>query len=129
VVQALESTSTKNALNMTSTPSIRLHSGVQRRQFAFISCTEQSHVKVCLSCSHGMERPQVASGGERLQMWRKLRTTDEGRSYSLGAVYEQSTKIMPSSLQVFTDHLGTFLSMIEKALATEKCVHRVCTRT
>jgi hypothetical protein len=45
-------------------------------------------------CHHGMARPQVAGGGDGLQIWRvagnilnkQSRTADKGRYYSLGIV-------------------------------------------
>jgi hypothetical protein len=51
----------------------------------------EHHVK-WVPCHHGMTRPQVADGGEGLQIWRvdasilnkQLRTADKGWSSSLG---------------------------------------------
>jgi hypothetical protein len=56
----------------------------------FQSCS--SYVK-WVPCHHGMARPQVADGGDELQIWRaaanilnkQSRTADKGLSSSLGA--------------------------------------------
>jgi hypothetical protein len=50
-----------------------------------------THVK-CVPCHHGMARPQVADGGEGLQIWRvaanilnkQSRTADKGWPSSVG---------------------------------------------
>jgi hypothetical protein len=56
-----------------------------------MSCVFADHVKWFL-CHHGMARPQVADGGDGLQLWRvaanivnkQSRTADSGWSSSLG---------------------------------------------
>jgi hypothetical protein len=63
------------------------------RQKTDLNCSKHSfyiHVE-WVPCHHGMERPQVADGGDGLQIWRvaanvlnkKSRTANTGWSYSL----------------------------------------------
>jgi hypothetical protein len=56
-------------------------------------CIGREYERVrCVSCHHGMARPQVADGGDGLQIYRaaanilnkQSRTTDKGWSSSLG---------------------------------------------
>jgi hypothetical protein len=57
-------------------------------------------------CHHGMERPQVADGGDALQLWRAAaiilnkpsRTADKGWSSSLGV--ERGTNSSPSKISL-----------------------------
>jgi hypothetical protein len=60
----------------------------------WIGVTNQCHVR-WVPCHHGMARPQVADGGDALQVWRETAnilnkqslTADKGWSSSLGVGY------------------------------------------
>jgi hypothetical protein len=61
-------------------------------------------------CHHGMERPQVADGGDALQLWREAanilnkqsRTADKGWSSSLGV--ERGANNSPSKISMLRKH-------------------------
>jgi hypothetical protein len=54
----------------TLVPTIKLHAVTSQDIVILICITVRSHVR-WVPCHHGMARPQVADGGDALQVWRE----------------------------------------------------------